>query len=153
MPTDLEWALVADGGRARLFECRLPGGPWRERTEEAIEADNPPSRELGTERPGRVHESATTARHAVEPRTDPHRAAKAAFAARLAARLEGQAASFARLLLVAPPPFLGDLRACLGKATRRKLHGTLDKDLTHAPLAEVAAQLDALRAAAGSATR
>ena len=147
MPTTLEWALVADGGRARLFERRLPAGPWRERMEDAIAAANPPSRELGTDRPGRVYESATTARHAVEPRTDPHRAAKAAFAARLAGRLDAAVTSFERLLLVAPPPFLGDLRASLGKAARGKLHGTLDKDLTHAPLAEVAAQLDAVRPA------
>jgi protein required for attachment to host cells len=83
----------------------------------------------------------------VEPRTDPHRAAKAAFAGRLAARLEATASAFERLLLVAPPPFLGDLRASLGKAARGKLHGTLDKDLTHAPLAAVAAQLDAIRPA------
>jgi protein required for attachment to host cells len=147
MPTTMEWALVADGGRARLFERRLPAGPWHERIADAIEAANPPSRELGTDRPGRVQESATTARHAVEPRTDPHRAAKAAFAGRLAARLEATASAFERLLLVAPPPFLGDLRASLGKVARGKLHGTLDKDLTHAPLAEIAAQLDAIRPA------
>lgn len=147
MSINLEWALVADGGRARFFERRLPAGTWRERTEDAVEAANPPSREHGTDRPGRVHESATTARHAVEPRTDPHRAAKTAFATRLATRLEDAAGSFERLLLVAPPPFLGDLRAALGEATRRKLHGTLDKDLTHAPLADLAGRLDAARRA------
>lgn len=145
--TDIEWALVADGGRARLFERRLPFGRWQERTEDSLESLNPPSRERVSDKPGRVHESATAARHAVEPRTDPHRAAKAEFAARLARRLEDATASFGRLLLVAPPSFLGDLRASLGAASRRKLHGTLDKDLTHAPLAEVAAQLDATRPA------
>lgn len=145
MSTNIEWALVADGGRARLFERRLPAGPWRERTEDALAAANPLSREQGTDRPGRVHESATTTRHGIEPRTDPHRAAKTKFAARLATRLEDAATSFERLLLVAPPSFLGDLRASLGEATRRKLHGTLDKDLTHAPLADVAAQLEAGR--------
>ncbi|WP_237213451.1 host attachment protein [Falsiroseomonas oryziterrae] len=147
MSTNIEWALVADGGRARLFERHLPAGPWRERTDDELEATNPPSREHGTDRLGRVHESATTARHAVEPRTDPHRAAKTDFATRLATRLEGTASSFERLLLVAPPSFLGDLRASLGEATRRKLYGTLDKDLTHAPLADVAAQLEAVRRA------
>ena len=129
MPTTMEWALVADGGRARLFERRLPAGPWHERIADAIEAANPPSRELGTDRPGRVQESATTARHAVEPRTDPHRAAKAAFAGRLAARLEATASAFERLLLVAPPAFLGELRTALGPAAGRKLAGSRDRDL------------------------
>lgn len=143
MPANTEWMLVADAGRARLFERHLPAGPWRERTEDAAEAVNPRSREQGTDRPGRVHESATTARHAVEPRTDPHRAAKAQFARLLATRLEKAAAGYERLLLVAPPSFLGDLRASLGDAARRKLRGTLDKDLTHAPIEEVAAQIEA----------
>ncbi|MGG5822317.1 host attachment protein [Falsiroseomonas sp. HW251] len=149
MPTGMEWALVADAGRARVFERRLPAGPWRERTEDALEAAHPPSRDLGTDRPGRVRESATTARHAVEPRTDPHRAAKAAFAARLAGRLEDASVSYERLLLAAPPAFLGDLREALGEAARRKLHGTLAKDLTHVPLAELAMHLDAAKTGSG----
>lgn len=147
MATGIEWALVADAGRARLFERLLPAGPWRERVEEAVDVAHPPSRELGTERPGRVRESATTARHAVEPRTDPHRAAKAAFAGRLAAWLEQTAAGYQQLILVAPPPFLGDLRAALGRQARAKLRGTLDKDLTQVPLAELAVQLDGVRPA------
>jgi protein required for attachment to host cells len=145
MSAKIEWALVADGGRARLFERRLPSGPWRERTEDALDAVNPRARELGTDRPGRVHESATAGRHAVEPRTDPHRAAKTEFAMRLTKRLEHAATSFEQLLQVAPPSFLGDLRASLGEATRRKLHGTLDKDLTRSAVADVAAHLDAIR--------
>lgn len=144
MPKAVEWALVADAKRARLFERPLPGGPWHERTADAVEHANPPSRELGADRPGRVHESVGATRHAVEPRTDPHRAAKAAFAARLSAWLETTVASYDRILLVAPPPFLGDLRAALGRATTGKLHGTLDKDLTHAPLADVVAHLGAI---------
>ncbi|MBU8541445.1 host attachment protein [Falsiroseomonas tokyonensis] len=146
MPPGIEWALVANAGRARLFERRIPAGPWRERVEDAVEAENPPARERGTDRPGRVHESATTARHAIEPRTDPHRAAKVDFAARLGTWLDTAAASYQRLLLVAPPTFLGNLRASLGHAARGKLHGTLDKDLTQLPLAELAERLGEARA-------
>lgn len=144
MTATMEWALVADGGRARLFERRLPAGPWRERAEDAIEAHNPRSRQQGTDRPGRVQESATSAHHAIEPRSDPHRAAKAAFAAHLAERLEDSGDAFGHLVLVAPPSFLGDLRAAIGAAARRKLHGSLDKDLTHASLADIVAHLDTI---------
>jgi protein required for attachment to host cells len=144
MPKAVKWALVADAKRARFFERTLPDGSWLERTADAVEHANPPSRELGADRPGRGHESVGAMRHAVEPRTDPHRAAKAAFAARLSASLETSVASYDWILLVAPPPFLGDLRAALGRATTGKLSGTLDKDLTHAPLAEVVAHLDGI---------
>jgi len=144
MHAELEWALVADGQHARFLEREVPFGAWRERAGEALEIANPRSREQGTERPGRVHESSGTARHAIEPRTDPHREAKRLFARRLAERLEASAGQYQRLTLVAPPHFLGDLREELGEAARRKLRGTLDKDLTHAPLAELSGQLDAV---------
>lgn len=79
----------------------------------------------------------------MEPRSDPHREAKRDFARHLAERLEAEAGNYARLLLVAPPAFLGDLRAALGDAARAKLAGTLDKDLTKAALADIAGHLDA----------
>ena len=66
------------------------------------------------------------------------------FAEHLARQLEASVESYARLILVAPPGFLGDLRAALGDAARRKLTGTLDKDLVRARLAEVVAHLDAM---------
>ena len=144
MKAGIEWALVADAQRCRILERRIPLGRWQERTEEAVEVANPPSRELGTERPGRTHESSGTARHAIEPKTDPHRQAKQDFARLLADRLEARAAKFDRLLLVAPPAFLGDLREALGEAARRRLAGTLDKDLTRHKLAGLAVQLDAM---------
>jgi protein required for attachment to host cells len=144
MPAEIEWALVADAQHARFFEREVPFGGWRERTEAAEEIHNRPSHERGTERPGRAHESVGGARHAIEPKTDPHRAAKQAFAGHLAARLEAEAGGYHRLLLVAPPAFLGDLRAELGEGARARLRGTLDKDLTKLPPAEIAAQLDGI---------
>jgi protein required for attachment to host cells len=90
-----------------------------------------------------VRESVGGARHAIEPRQDPHEAAERAFARGLADRLEAAAAAgrFERLILVAPPKFLGHLRAALGGAAGPRLRGSLDLDLTHAPLAEIVARL------------
>lgn len=145
--TEIAWALVADAQRARILERRIPGAGWSERVEQALEISNPRSHERGSERPGRSHESAGAARHAIEPRSDPHREAKRAFARELAGRLEVAATGgdYAQLLLVAPPAFLGDLRAALGQEAARRLRGSLDKDLTHAPLADIAAHLDDIR--------
>jgi len=140
------WAAVADGRRLRVLERRpVPGAPWRELEAEAAGHADPPSRELGTARPGRVRESVGHARHAVESRQDPHEAAEAAFAREVAARLERAAAEgcYGRLFVVAPPVFLGQLRPALGAETRRRLAGTLDKDLTRAAVRDIAEHLDA----------
>ena len=146
MHTETEWALVADAQRARILERRIPGAAWSERAGEGVEISNPRSHERGSDRPGRTQESASSARHAIEPRTDPHREAKRAFAHELAERLEAAASAghYARLLLVAPPAFLGDLRAALGQEAGRRLRGSLDKDLSHAPLAEIVPHLDGI---------
>ncbi len=147
MPTPIEWALIADAQHARILEREAPAGAWRERMEDRIEIIDPPSRAMGSDRPGRSQESASAARHAIEPRTDPHREAKRAFAVRLADHLEAASGSYARLLLVAPPAFLGDLREALGDAARRKLRGTLDKDLAALPLADLGPRLAEVRPA------
>ncbi|WP_270939268.1 host attachment protein [Falsiroseomonas oryzae] len=146
MPPETEWALVADAQRARILERLVPLGRWAERAEDTVEIENPRSHEQGTERPGRSHESASSARHAIEPKSDPHRLAKQAFARRLAHRLEeaAQAGAYARLTLVAPPAFLGDLRDALGDAAQRRVRATLDSDLTHLPMHELAPRLDAI---------
>jgi protein required for attachment to host cells len=143
MRQESAWVLVADGQRARVLERGAIGAPWRELEAEARTVANPPSRERGAERPGRVRESVGEARHAIEPRRDPHEAAKEAFARELADRLEAaaEAGLFERLILVAPPAFLGHLRAALGAAAGHRLRGSLDLDLTRAPLAEIVARL------------
>jgi protein required for attachment to host cells len=148
MATEHDWALVADGQRARIFQRRVPSGAWAELESEAVEQADPPARDWGSDRPGRARESVGGARHAIEPRSDPHEAAKLHFAEALVERLAIAAGEgrFGRLALVAPPAFLGHLREALPPALAQVVLGTLDKDLTrHAP-AEVIAHLAALHA-------
>ena len=72
-------------------------------------------------------------RHAVEPKQDPHRVMEADFASQLAETLGNYAASksFDRLVLVAPPTMLGELRKALPPDAREKVAAEIDKDLTH----------------------
>jgi protein required for attachment to host cells len=139
MQSITEWAVIADAQHCRVLARAAPAGRWDELTERAIEIDTPRSHDRGIDRPGRVHESATTTRHAIEPRSDPHREAKRAFARRLAESLEEAATAgfYGRLILVAPPPFLGDLRAALFGRAKEIVVGSLDKDLTRMPLATI----------------
>jgi protein required for attachment to host cells len=138
------WILVADGARARILQSDGWGSGLTAVPGQARSVSNPPTREQGTDRPGRTQESANSARHAVGPRVDWHRYEKNLFAAELAgvlnrAHLEK---AFDRLVIVAPPGTLGDLRAKLDKNARRRIAAELDKDLTALSLDELQSQLE-----------
>jgi len=139
------WILVADGAKARLLErigANAPLTPASDRCLSESEA-RIPSREIGADRPGRVHESADTARHAMEPRVDWHRYAKEQFAGSVAKALETAALQkkFEALVLVAPPQALGDLRTALGQHAKALVTSEIAKDLTNLPDHELPAHL------------
>ena len=148
MPTKLKttWVLVADGAKARLLERVGPNAPlipaWAKCFSESDART--PTRDLGADRPGRVHESANAARHAMEPRVDWHRYAKAQFARSVAGALEEAALKkkFDELILVAPPQALGDLRSALGQHAKALVAGEVAKDLTNLPEHELPAHLE-----------
>ena len=139
------WVLVADGAKARLLErigvnAPLIPVPGKEFSEPESRT---PTRDIGADRPGRVRESANTARHAMEPRVDWHRYAKEQFAKSVAGALEEAALQkkYEALILVAPPQALGDLRSALGQHARRLVAGEIAKDLTNLPDHELPAHL------------
>jgi protein required for attachment to host cells len=133
MNKTVTWVVVADGSRARLFVNEGPGKGLRPLPDGDIESETPPTREINADRAGRTFDSAGQGRHAKEPSTDPHRNIKRNFAQQVANRLERghRKNAFDRLVLVAPPQALGDLRASMDKGVRAKLSGELNKDLTH----------------------
>ncbi|WP_425404023.1 host attachment protein [Hwanghaeella sp.] len=134
------WVVVADGERARFLEgngalASLEPAPVPE-----MHNDNPSTREQGTERPGRTHDSAGTgARHALAPRVDWHKFEKEKFAHEVAdiVNRAAVAKSFDRLVLIAPPQTLGNLRAALSKAAGEAVTQEIGKDLTKLSEAEV----------------
>jgi protein required for attachment to host cells len=138
------WILIADGARARVlaqekdFAALVPAFEQEELTGSTAQ-----SREIASDRPGRSFDSAGQGRHAMEPPTDPQRYAKFAFARELATRLEEAAhgGRFARLVLVAAPKTLGDLRELLPAAVKAKVVAEIDKDLTKVPRPELAKHL------------
>ena len=144
MKKTVTWVVVADGRRVRVFRNDGPGKgvePIREE-EDAI---NPRTRQQGTDRPGRVQESVGGARHSVEPQ-DLHQAQEAAFARRLGAELSDAARrdAFDRLVLIAAPKCLGDVRSALDDHARSKVIGEIDKDLTKASREDVERQLGSI---------
>lgn len=133
------WILVADGARARVLENTGPGKgisevPGMEFTEQRLE-----NREIMADRPGRSFESADQSRHAMEPRSDPKQMMETAFVTGLVETLNEkfQAGSFDRLVLVAAPKALGDIRKAMPKELAGAVHGELAKDLTKVPNADM----------------
>lgn len=139
------WILIADGGRARLFANRGPG-KGIEPLDETLTADHRPTHEIVEDRLGRTYESKGAARHAIAPHSDPHRELKRRFAVSLAEMLDKQRMQHAydRLVLVAPPTVLGDLREALSEPVRGLLRAELDKDLTKIPFSELPEHLAAV---------
>lgn len=144
------WVIVADAARARFF---LSEGPDMRPLDDAT-FENPAahghSRDLVSDKPGRSIESVGGARHAEEPKHDPHRAGKAAFARRMADFVEQNARDdkFDDLVMVAPPQLLGDLRHALGRHAAARLIGAAPKDLMKIPAAELKSHLKPILAAA-----
>ena len=140
------WYVIADGGRARFVERREPEGAY-DTLRELVSADlRHQSSDLGSDRPGRTRDSATTTSHAVQPRQDPHQAEKRKFVDQVTNLLNEESAggAFDRLILVAPAHALSELRDALDTTTRKKVATELQKDLTKIPNGELAPHLDDL---------
>ncbi len=137
------WILVADGARARVLANDGPGKGLHDAFDRDFIGEHGLMREMVSDKPGRDQESATTGRHAIEPKTEWHRFEKHQFARRMAELLESAAMqnAYDRLVLVAPPQALGDLRAELGSHAQKKVTGELDKDLTHVALHDLSQHL------------
>lgn len=138
------WILVADAGRARIYETNRPLADGDFRQVESLEHKTPASRDLKSDHPGRTFDSGPAGqRHAMEPRSDPHDLQKTEFAHTLAQLLERAAIEgrYARLAVAAPPVLLGRLRPALGAKSKAMIIGTLDKDLTRLPTKELTERL------------
>lgn len=133
MKKTVTYILVADGARARLYANHGVGKGLQPVSGATHKADlHHHDREILTDKPGRGHNSVGEARSAMEPPTVWHRFEKHKFAREMAKVLDAAAANkaFDRLILVAPPATLGDLRTELGDATRKMVMAELPKDLT-----------------------
>jgi protein required for attachment to host cells len=138
------WVLIADGGHAKVFQSEGPSSDLVLVEGMIFSADLPANRDILADRPGRVFESQGRARHAKENPSDPHRELKRAFAKKLAGVLEAKLAEkrFEKLVLVAPPVTLGDLRDALPKSVHSKVVAELAHDLVKTPHGELAGHLE-----------
>lgn len=130
--------LVCDGAKALLFRNDGDAELINLVAIEHFAEHLPPAHELGTDRPGRVHQSHGASRSAVEA-TDYHLAGETDFLIAVGAELERLAGAEKPkgLFVVAPPKALGILREHFGPAVKQVLTAELAKDIAHLPTNEI----------------
>lgn len=132
MTHEVVWILAANAAAAHLFRADRVARRLELVRSEPHEAGRAKPSERLTDRPGRSFDSTRAGgRHAMEPDTDPRRAELHRFALQLATELDEAAAAdrFARLVLVAPPRVLGELRHALPDRVAARVEREIDKDL------------------------
>ena len=136
------WVLVCDGAKALMLHNEGDAFEPRLATIAVFEEPQPPTRELGTDRPGRNHSSNGVSR-STTAETDLHEQAEAAFLTRIASALDQvvRDREVKKLLLVAPPKALGLLRGKLSAAVRGVVSGEVGKDLTGMPVDQIGKHL------------
>lgn len=130
--------LVGDGQKALFLRNKGDTGRVKLVVEDVFERDNPPTREQGTDRPGRSVASVGTARSAMEE-VDWHHLEKERFAEEVAAVLYRYAHEnrFEELIVVAPPKVLGTLRKAFHPEVAGRIVTEIPKEMTSHPIPEI----------------
>jgi protein required for attachment to host cells len=99
------------------------------RTEQVFKEGNPPTREQGTDKPGRGFASAGSPRRSGMEETDWHHLEEQRFAERVAAALEEvvRRRHVPAILVAAPPKTLAELRRAFHADVKAKIVAELDK--------------------------
>ncbi len=126
------WLMVADGEKALFLKNEGDTAYPNLQVVREIEQDNPPTREQGTDRPGRLSDGPSAHRSAVAD-TDWHKVGKVRFADQIAGRLYEMAhrGDFKEIVLIAPPLVLGELRKKLHQEVSNRIVGEIPKTLTN----------------------
>ncbi|MCR4269490.1 host attachment family protein [Nitratireductor sp. ZSWI3] len=132
------WVVVADGEKALFLRNEGDATYPNLQVVRMMHEENPPTREQGTDRPGRYNDARGMHKSAVEE-TDWHRIEKERFASDIAERLYKMAhrGAFERLVLVAPPLVLGELRKEMHKEVGDRVIGEVAKTLTNHTVSDI----------------
>ncbi len=138
------WVVVCDGAKALILENKGDEKFPNLRTREVHEQENPPTREQGSDAPGRASASVGSARSAVEA-PDYHQQNETAFLKRLAEQLDRAAAEHSppAITVVAPPRAMGVLRTAYTARLRALLREEVEKDYVKMPVHEIEKRLTA----------
>lgn len=132
------WVVVGDGEKALFFRNEGDAELPNLQVIDVMDHPNPPTSEQGTDRPGRAFASVGTHRSAMQE-TNWHKLEKHRFAKHVADALytAAHAGKFDKLVLVAPPMTLGDLRKSMHPEVSDRVVAEVSKTLTGMPAHEI----------------
>lgn len=135
--------FIGDGRKALFLRNAGDEAMPDLRTERVFAEDNPPTREQGTDKPGRGFAAAGNSRRGAMEETDWHHLEERRFAERVAKALEDvvRRGEVPAILVAAPPKTLADLRKAFHADVKAKIVAELDKDLTKHPVGEIESHL------------
>jgi protein required for attachment to host cells len=130
---NLWWIVLADATDAWIYEALSPPGPWKL----AAEVHHPESRarvqDLVSDRPGRVRQSGTSKRPAMETQTPVKKREAHVLVQELASELKRgvDQERFEAAIIAAPPALVGVLRKSLDPSVAKRVRAFIDKDYVH----------------------
>ena len=129
------WVLVADGARGLILENEGTAAEPQLRVIRHFDQHTPKTSELGDAKPGRTFESVGTRRSATEA-PDLHQRAEDRFVTMIMHEIakEASADSFEKIVIVAPPVALGEMRKAVANGLKDRITAWIDKDLTKEPI-------------------
>lgn len=139
------WIAVADSTRARIFKPVKKGHALEQVQELYHAGSRAHGRELITDKPGRTFDSEGPGRHALSESVSPREHEAWKLCKELADTIETARAQgrFDKLILMAGPSLLGELRKMLSEPTARLVVSTLDKNPAHMDEQEILRHLPA----------
>ena len=125
------YVFIGDGRKALFLRNEGTEISLRLKVEEVFQHENPPTREQGSDKPGRATSGIDARRSAMEE-PDWHDIAEHRFAKDVARALEPilRAKRISGLVVAAPPRTLAALRRSFHRDIERQIIAEIDKDLT-----------------------
>jgi protein required for attachment to host cells len=130
--------LVADGRKMLFFRNKGDSFALNLEAETVKVQDNPSNRDQGSDAPGRSVNSVSSHRSSME-QTNFHDLEESRFAAEAVALLNRRALAqdYEKLIVIAPPTALGEMRKHYHKEVQSRLVGEIAKDLSNHPVPEI----------------
>jgi protein required for attachment to host cells len=144
-----DWVVATDGGRALVMRNDGDARNLLLTVVRKYDQWTPPTREIGTDKPGRTHTSIRPGRAAMEP-TDFHQQAEDRLMEEVAEGLaeDLRQQKFSSLVVAAAPTALGALRKAMSDEVRKSVVAEIPKDFTNMNLVKLGLALSqALEAA------
>jgi len=135
--------LVADGSRARFLSAEDGGSPLTETGDFVHPESRLREQDLVSDGTGSGRDSGGYGMHSMGHENEAHRRQQENFAREVCReidRLRG-AGGLYRIYLIAPPGFLGHLRAALGKQSAELVAGEIDRELVTSSLDDIRSHL------------